>query len=138
MDEVKSPKRLYRSNTDKVVSGVLGGIGEFLGLDPALIRAVFILILFVTGLFPFALGYIIAAFVMPMPPAEFMPSLPGKKYFRSTADRKLFGILGGLAEYFNFDPTALRLIFILLVCATGVVPGTIGYFAAWFVAPARS
>ncbi len=37
-----------------------------------------------------------------------------KKLYRSKSDRKLFGVLGGLAQYFNIDPTVLRIIYVLL------------------------
>lgn len=38
-----SPNRLYRSNTNKVFAGVAGGLAEFLGTDPVLIRVLFVL-----------------------------------------------------------------------------------------------
>ncbi|MBE6819623.1 MAG: PspC domain-containing protein [Ruminococcaceae bacterium] len=37
-----------------------------------------------------------------------------KKLYRSRTDKKLFGVLGGLANYFNIDPTILRIIYVLL------------------------
>ena len=42
-----------------------------------------------------------------------------KKLFRSTRDRKLAGVCGGLAEYFNVDSTIVRVIFVLLGCFAG-------------------
>lgn len=42
-----------------------------------------------------------------------------KKLFRSTRDRKLAGVCGGLAEYFNIDSTLVRVIFILFCFAAG-------------------
>ena len=61
-------KRLYRSNTEKKVFGVCGGIAEYFNVDPTLIRlgVVAIALMFGTGL----LAYLIAAFVMPVKPAE--------------------------------------------------------------------
>lgn len=38
-------KKLYQSNVDRVIAGVCGGIGEFFGVDPLLIR----IILFLSG-----------------------------------------------------------------------------------------
>jgi len=37
-----------------------------------------------------------------------------KKFYRSKSDRKLAGICGGLAEYYNTDPLLWRLLFIIL------------------------
>ena len=61
-------KRLYRSNTNKIVAGIVGGIGEYFGLDPALLRVVWILILVFTGVVPGLLVYIIAILIIPRKP----------------------------------------------------------------------
>lgn len=37
-----------------------------------------------------------------------------KKLYRSKDDRKLFGVCGGLGQYFNLDSTIVRLIFVVL------------------------
>ncbi|MEE0895085.1 MAG: PspC domain-containing protein [Bacteroidales bacterium] len=42
-----------------------------------------------------------------------------KKLYRSNTDRKLCGVCGGLAEYFDIDPTIIRLIFIFLTLFGG-------------------
>lgn len=39
-------KRMYKSSTDKQVMGVCGGLGEYLNLDPTLIRVLFLILLF--------------------------------------------------------------------------------------------
>lgn len=39
---MNSPKRLYRSTTDRMFAGVCGGIGEYLDVDPTLVRLVFV------------------------------------------------------------------------------------------------
>ena len=57
------PKRLYRSEHNKRIAGVCGGIAEYLNIDPTVIRLAWILLLFCAGGGVFA--YIIAALVMP-------------------------------------------------------------------------
>lgn len=42
-----------------------------------------------------------------------------KKLYRSNTDIKLCGVCGGLAEYFDIDPTIIRLIFIFLTLFGG-------------------
>ncbi len=37
-----------------------------------------------------------------------------KKLYRSRTDKKFFGVLGGIAKYFNIDATILRIIYVLL------------------------
>ena len=42
-----------------------------------------------------------------------------KKLYRSQTDRKIWGICGGLAKYFDVDPTIIRVIFVAsLLCGT--------------------
>lgn len=59
------PRRLYRSRTDKIIGGVCGGLGEYLEIDPVIVRIVAVLLLFTGwGL----LAYIVAWIIMPMAP----------------------------------------------------------------------
>jgi phage shock protein C len=45
-----------------------------------------------------------------------------KKLYRSKNDRMISGVCGGLAKYFNIDPTIVRLLFVLgLVCVGGTL-----------------
>jgi phage shock protein C len=39
-------KRLYRSNNEKMIAGVCGGLAHYMGLDPTIVRLVFILLMF--------------------------------------------------------------------------------------------
>ena len=59
-------KRLYKSNTDKKLDGVCAGIAEYFGMDPTVIRLLWVLgTLFVgAGI----IAYIVAAIVMPRKP----------------------------------------------------------------------
>ena len=58
-------KKLYLSATDRKISGVCGGIGEYFQLDSTLIRLAWIVLTILTGVVPGVIGYIIAAIVMP-------------------------------------------------------------------------
>lgn len=56
-------KRLYRSRSDRMIAGVCGGLGEYLGVDPVWIRLFFVLLLFATG---FGFGaYLILWIIVP-------------------------------------------------------------------------
>lgn len=59
-------KRLYRSQKEKTVAGILGGIAEYLEVDPVLIRVIGIFLMIVTGVLPFLIAYLIAYFIMPV------------------------------------------------------------------------
>jgi phage shock protein C len=70
----------------------------------------------------------------PVPPAG--PPRATKRLMRSAVDRKIAGVCGGIAEYFEVDSTLVRLIWVLAVLMpVPVVPALIGYFVAWLVIP---
>ena len=57
-----------------------------------------------------------------------------KKLYRSSTDRKIAGVCAGLAEYFNIDPTIVRVIFVLLLLPGGL-PGLLPYLLLWIIIP---
>jgi phage shock protein C len=56
-----------------------------------------------------------------------------RKLYRSTSNRQLAGVCGGLAEYFNLDPTLIRVLFIVLAVLGGA--GVLLYLALWIIVP---
>ena len=46
-----------------------------------------------------------------------------KKLYRSRTDKKIFGVCGGLAKYFNVDPTIVR-----VVAVASLFVGTLGFW----------
>lgn len=59
-------KKLYRSETNKRIAGVCGGIGEMLDIDPTIVRVATVILALTTGLLPFFVGYVIAWLVFPV------------------------------------------------------------------------
>jgi phage shock protein C len=59
-----------------------------------------------------------------------------RKLYRSQTDRKVAGVCGGLADYFNVDPTLIRVLFIVLAVCGGA--GLVLYLAMWIVVPDAS
>ena len=57
-------KKLYRSETDKKIAGVCGGLAEYLNLDPTFVRLIWAMVGLCGG--AGILGYIVAAFVIPV------------------------------------------------------------------------
>lgn len=45
------------------------------------------------------------------------------------------GVLGGLGEYFELDPTLIRLAYVIFTLTTGFLPGIIGYLLAILIIP---
>lgn len=56
-----------------------------------------------------------------------------KRLLRSKTDQQVAGVAAGLANYFNIDPTIVRLLFVLGTFMGG--PGLIIYIALWMVMP---
>lgn len=60
----------------------------------------------------------------------------GKKLYKSATDRKIAGVCGGIAEYFDMDPTLIRLAWILF-CALGG-SGVLAYIIAAIIIPEKT
>lgn len=56
-------RRLTRSSTDSMVAGVLGGIGQTYGINPSLLRVLFVLSMFLPG--PQFIAYVAAWLIIP-------------------------------------------------------------------------
>lgn len=58
-------KKLYLSETDKKISGVCGGLGEYFNVDSTIIRLAWVLMLFPTALIGGVIAYFLAAAIIP-------------------------------------------------------------------------
>jgi len=59
------------------------------------------------------------------------------KLIKSSYDRKVAGVCGGIAEYFNVDPTAVRVGYALVSLFSGIFPGIIIYIILAVIMPDR-
>ncbi len=59
-----------------------------------------------------------------------------KRLYRSSKDRMLGGVCGGLGEYFDIDPVIVRIVFVVLALANGI--GILAYLVLWIVMPQES
>jgi len=97
--------RLYRNEDDKILGGVCSGLANYLGIDPVIVRILFVF-LFAPLIWVYVLLWIIV-------PSKSMASNITKRLFRSSDDRVIGGVAGGLAAYFNIQVWIPRLIFAL-------------------------
>jgi phage shock protein PspC (stress-responsive transcriptional regulator) len=105
--EMKLPRgRLYRDNADKMIGGVCAGIANYLNIDPALVRILFVLMTFGAGMS--ILVYILLWIIIP---AKSLEAVKTKRLFRNPDDRILGGVAGGIGAYLNKEPWIIRLIF---------------------------
>lgn len=58
-------KKLTKSSKNKIVAGIFGGIGEYLEVDPTLLRLIGLFLFIFSGFVPFVLVYIVAVFIVP-------------------------------------------------------------------------
>lgn len=54
---------------------------------------------------------------------------------RSTTDRKIAGICGGMAAYFNMDVTLMRILWVVAFLASGFAPAGVVYIVLWIALP---
>lgn len=59
-----------------------------------------------------------------------------KRLYKIEEGKKLCGVCGGIAEYFNIDPTVVRLLWIFLVLCAGT--GILAYFVAAIIMPYKN
>lgn len=98
--------RLYRDSNDKFIGGVCSGIASYLNVDSAVIRLLFAILGFATGVG--FLAYIILWIILPPKDLE---GYTGKRLYRNPDNRVLGGVAGGLAAYFGKSATWIRVIF---------------------------
>jgi phage shock protein C len=71
--EERRMKKLYRSQKDKKIAGIFGGLGEIFSIDPTLLRLGFVFIGLATGVFPLLIAYLVGWVIIPKgeePPKE--------------------------------------------------------------------
>jgi phage shock protein PspC (stress-responsive transcriptional regulator) len=128
---------MFRNSSAGRIAGVCAGIAEYFDADVTLIRLAWIVLSIVPGgFFGGVLAYVLAWVIMPdLNPAP-STGIEGRRLLRSTYDRKIAGVCGGLAEYFNVDSTAVRVLWAVLSVVPGaIVLGIVAYVVAWFIMP---
>ena len=61
--------------------------------------------------------------------------MEGKKLYKSSTDKKIAGVCGGIAEYFNIDSTLVRLAWVVFCLLGG--SGVLAYIIAALIMPDR-
>lgn len=137
-----TPKQLRRSLVDRRIGGVCGGIARYLDTDPVFIRVLW-LGLTVAGLLGLGIGiflgvfaYIVCWLIVPEAEEGSEPIVQGvKRLERSSTDIKLAGVCGGIASFFGVDPSAVRVLWVLLTLCTLLIGGLLIYLTAWIIMP---
>jgi phage shock protein PspC (stress-responsive transcriptional regulator) len=62
----------------------------------------------------------------------------GKRLFRSSSDKMICGVCGGIAQYFGIDSTLIRVGWVALTFLSGGVGGVLAYIVAAIIIPDES
>ena len=117
-------RRLYRADNDKILGGVCAGLGNYLRLDPSIVRIFFVLITLGWGA-----GFLLYIILWAVLPTRSLPVNARKRLFRNADDRVIGGVAGGLAAYFHMEVWIWRLFFALPLIA-GVLTSI--FHRVWF------
>ena len=129
-----APKKLKRDPHNKVISGVCGGLGNFLNIDPIIARAGFLISFFVFG--SGLLLYLILWVIMPEATPDELPQFSGtssRKLFRNTDDKMIGGVCSGIGSYLGVSEVVMRVVFIISFFAFGT--GLLAYVILWLIIP---
>jgi phage shock protein C len=130
-------RRLTRSRTGGMLAGVCAGIAEYFHVDVTLVRALWLVFSIVPGaVIGGIIAYVLAWLIMPESSQTTVIAPQARRLTRSMTDRKIAGVCGGLAEYFNVDATPVRLLWLAASILPGcIVGGVLAYLAAWLIIP---
>jgi phage shock protein PspC (stress-responsive transcriptional regulator) len=130
------PRKLYRRSSAGRIAGVCAGVAEYFDSDVTLIRLLWIVLSIVPGgIIGGFISYVVAWVIVPDAGGS-MAEPATRRLTRSTTNRDLGGVCGGLAEYFGVDATVVRLGWAILTVVPGcIVFGVLAYLVAWFIMP---
>ncbi len=130
-------KKLRRNPFDESLGGVCSGIASFWGIDPVMVRILFVVsvIVYGTGI----LFYILLWIIVPKATGEEAEAMQmqkqqqAKKLFRDPDNRLIGGVSTGLANYFGLDSVWIRLAFVASIFLFGT--GFWLYIVLWIIIP---
>lgn len=68
MESSNQQKKLYRSESNKTIAGICGGIGEYFEIDPVIIRLFWLVLTIFSGILPGLIAYFFAILLVPKRP----------------------------------------------------------------------
>ncbi|MEL7431133.1 MAG: PspC domain-containing protein [Chlamydiota bacterium] len=131
-----STRDFYRSTDDCCITGFLGGLGEYFGVNPFIFRLIFLLVGFYSAVLPLLIPYVIASIITKKRPFP----IEKKNYvhlYRSRTNRRVGGVIGGIAQIYQMEATPLRILFLIFAIFT-IVPFTLTYLFCWALLPIES
>lgn len=137
--ESAAPRRLTRRPAEGKLGGVCAGIAAYLNTDATVVRLLWVILSVVPGVIIGGLIAYAVAWVLLPADAAALPRPAARRLQRSATDRRIAGVCGGLAEYFEVDSTLVRIAAVVLAIYPGaVICGVLVYLLAWFVMPSAA
>jgi len=136
-DGTRPRRRLARRPEAGKIGGVCAGLADYFDADVALVRAAWVVLSIWPGAIVLGIiAYLAAWAIMPRAAVSTAAALPKARLVRSRTDKRIAGVCGGLAEYFDVDPTIMRVAWVVVSVVVGaVIFGVVAYLVAWFIIP---
>jgi len=129
-------RRLTRSRQNGTIAGVCAGLADYCGVDVVLVRLLWVILSIAGAVIGGVIVYLAAWLIMPEGDDQAAAAAHGRVLRRSTTDRQIAGVCGGLADYFGVDSTLVRLVWVIASIFCGVIiGGVIAYLLAWLIIP---
>ena len=109
-DVTPKHKRLYRNENSKIIGGVASGIANYFGIDPIVVRILFVVLAFAggTGL----VAYFILWLAVPSTATNEIGGIR-KKLYRDNDEKFIAGVCSGIGNYFGISAWVPRVFFLL-------------------------
>jgi phage shock protein PspC (stress-responsive transcriptional regulator) len=129
-------RRLTRSRTNGTIAGVCAGLADYYAVDVVLVRLLFVILSIAGAIIGGVIVYVAAWIIMPEGDDQPVAAADKRVLRRSTTDKWMAGICGGMAEYFQVDATVVRLLWVIgsIFCGA-IIGGILVYALAWIIIP---
>jgi len=136
-DGNRPKRRLVRRPEEGKFAGVCAGLAEYFDTDVTLVRAAWIVLSIWPGAIVLGVIAYFAAWMLMPRATDVAESVGRARLMRSRTDKRIAGVCGGLASYFDIDPTIVRVAWVIVSIVAGAfVFGVVAYAVAWFIIPA--
>jgi phage shock protein C len=126
---VSMNQALMRSSDGKI-AGVCGGLAQWLGVDPTALRVVWLLGTCCTAIFPGFALYVLLWIMMPGPDSGAYSS---GHLGLSDKHSMVAGVCGGFADWLGWDPSLVRIFYIVFSICSAAFPGVVAYVLLWLL-----
>lgn len=127
-ENLRNKRQLFRSETDKIISGVCGGMGNYFSIDPLAFRLLFVLVAILSkgiGIVAYLIFWLV------LKPKD-LPINSSKRLFRNGADKVIGGVCGGLSSFFGIEAWIVRVIFLGPIILNFLTDGLLNFGFSFF------